>query len=226
MKYRKKPVIVDAILASEVMDAASSGGFSAKSRTVPEWVVEAFEAGVIGFQSGGGKQCVLIRTLEGEMRAEPGDWIIRGVARELYPCKPGIFAATYEAIDGPMCTCDLGILSRSLIPNGPNPHNRDCPCWPIAEHRRASAPRGHEYPARGEVVPFGPAGTRVVAVVVTSGDYGRQLDPQPAPDRRDRGGCFASCRTRSCFHTKCRELSGLTQHEWSQQNWEWRLQER
>jgi hypothetical protein len=41
-----------------------------------------------------------IDTLEGTMRASPGDWIIRGVAGELYPCKPGIFAQTYEAVDG------------------------------------------------------------------------------------------------------------------------------
>jgi hypothetical protein len=39
---------------------------------------------------------MLIRTLEGEMRADPGDWIIRGVQGEFYPCKPDIFEATYE----------------------------------------------------------------------------------------------------------------------------------
>ncbi|MCY1205740.1 hypothetical protein D9M72_172960 [compost metagenome] len=37
-----------------------------------------------------------IQTLEGVMRAVPGDWIIRGVAHEIYPCKPAIFATTYE----------------------------------------------------------------------------------------------------------------------------------
>lgn len=37
-----------------------------------------------------------IQTLEGAMHAEVGDWIIKGVKGELYPCKPGIFAATYE----------------------------------------------------------------------------------------------------------------------------------
>lgn len=41
-----------------------------------------------------------IGTLEGTMHASPGDWIIRGVAGEFYPCKPDIFAATYEAISG------------------------------------------------------------------------------------------------------------------------------
>ena len=41
-------------------------------------------------------QCYLIPTLEGTMIANNGDWIIRGVKGELYPCKPDIFAATYE----------------------------------------------------------------------------------------------------------------------------------
>ena len=41
---------------------------------------------------------VLIDTLEGVMEARPGDYIIRGVNGELYPCKPGIFAKTYEAV--------------------------------------------------------------------------------------------------------------------------------
>jgi hypothetical protein len=42
---------------------------------------------------------VLIPTLEGQMQASLGDWIIRGVQGEFYPCKPDIFAATYEVVD-------------------------------------------------------------------------------------------------------------------------------
>jgi len=53
-----------------------------------------------------GARCVLgdsgtwfaIVTLEGTMRADPGDWIIKGVSGEFYPCKPGIFARTYECM--------------------------------------------------------------------------------------------------------------------------------
>lgn len=41
-----------------------------------------------------------IETLEGTMRADAGDWIITGIKGEQYPCKPDIFAATYEAVDG------------------------------------------------------------------------------------------------------------------------------
>ena len=39
---------------------------------------------------------LMIRTLEGDMRATPGDYIIRGISGEFYPCKPDIFAETYE----------------------------------------------------------------------------------------------------------------------------------
>jgi hypothetical protein len=42
---------------------------------------------------------LVIRTLEGDMRAAYGDWIIRGVQGEFYPCKPDIFAATYDAVE-------------------------------------------------------------------------------------------------------------------------------
>jgi hypothetical protein len=44
-----------------------------------------------------------IRTLEGTMHASPGDWIIRGVKGEFYPCKPDIFEATYEPALEEMC---------------------------------------------------------------------------------------------------------------------------
>lgn len=43
-------------------------------------------------------KCAFISTLEGTMHANLGDWIIRGVQGELYPCKPDIFAATYEKV--------------------------------------------------------------------------------------------------------------------------------
>lgn len=44
-------------------------------------------------------EAIVIHTLEGDMTAEPGDWIITGVKGERYPCKPDIFAATYESVD-------------------------------------------------------------------------------------------------------------------------------
>lgn len=41
---------------------------------------------------------IYIKTLEGEMRVSPGDWVIRGVQGEFYPCKPDIFEQTYDEI--------------------------------------------------------------------------------------------------------------------------------
>ena len=41
---------------------------------------------------------IRINTIEGQMIARPGDWIIKGVKGEFYPCKPDIFEATYEAV--------------------------------------------------------------------------------------------------------------------------------
>lgn len=60
---------------------------------------------------------MVIATLEGEMRVSPGDWVIRGVQGEFYPCKPDIFAATYEpATDAdPMIEVTLTRLETSAL---------------------------------------------------------------------------------------------------------------
>lgn len=60
MKFRKKPVVIDAEQTQQI---------------------------------------VKIKTLEGTMFAQPGDWIITGVKGERYPCKPDIFEATYEKVE-------------------------------------------------------------------------------------------------------------------------------
>lgn len=46
-----------------------------------------------------GREPFVIHTLEGDMTAMPGDWIITGIKGEQYPCKPDIFLATYEPMD-------------------------------------------------------------------------------------------------------------------------------
>lgn len=83
--YRKKPVVIEAIQftgtassSDEVMDFLADGGKSCWGNLAE------------------GNTHVTIPTLEGNMRAEVGDWIIKGVAGEFYPCKPDIFQATYE----------------------------------------------------------------------------------------------------------------------------------
>lgn len=79
MKYRKKPVVIEAI-QWDGMNYDELG----------DWMGMSATCEIDG--------CFLIPTLEGEMRASPGDWIIKGVQGEFYPCKPDIFAATYEEV--------------------------------------------------------------------------------------------------------------------------------
>jgi hypothetical protein len=83
MKYRKKPVVIEAVQYS-----ASNG---MRIADAPSWLIDAISHGTL-FERGG----MQIKTLEGNMLVRDGDWIIRGVKGELYPCKPDIFAATYE----------------------------------------------------------------------------------------------------------------------------------
>lgn len=86
-KFRKKPVVIEAVRFDT----------NANDETVsnPKWFVDAMVNGKIFYQ-GGETPYLTIPTLEGDMRANEGDWIIQGVKGELYPCKPDIFAATYE----------------------------------------------------------------------------------------------------------------------------------
>lgn len=53
-----------------------------------------------GFNIVTGKPILKIGTFEGEMTAELGDWTIKGIKGEFYPCKPDIFEATYEKVEG------------------------------------------------------------------------------------------------------------------------------
>jgi hypothetical protein len=87
MRYRKKSVVIDAVQYAGGGNLDSPGG-------PPEWIWEAFESAVL--QATNGTDPLLIVTLEGDLTVSPGDWIIRGVKGELYPCKPDIFAATYD----------------------------------------------------------------------------------------------------------------------------------
>lgn len=95
-KYRKKPVEIEAFqYAGHLRD--SSGRLC-----VPEWAIEAFENGTLMFMSLSPLHppCDLyVRTLEGDMHARVGDYIIKGVNGELYPCKPDIFEKTYEKVN-------------------------------------------------------------------------------------------------------------------------------
>ena len=88
MKYRKKPVVIEAW-------QWLGGAFPADA---PEWLREyRRHSGVRDWIAPTAGGALLIPTLEGNMKANVGDWIIQGVKGEVYPCKPDIFAATYDA---------------------------------------------------------------------------------------------------------------------------------
>ncbi|SDJ61229.1 hypothetical protein [Paenibacillus naphthalenovorans] len=87
-KYRKKPVVIEAIqwranemLLKDVIDFF--GGMNAVG------------AKIISKHRGN----LIIKTIEGSMTASDGDWIIKGVNGEFYPCKPDIFEKTYEMVE-------------------------------------------------------------------------------------------------------------------------------
>ena len=94
-KYRKKPVVIEAFQYDG--DLMGTDG----KYYVPDWASKSYEDGVLFYGVGldGKEPCELfIKTLEGTMRVSVGDYIIKGVQGELYPCKPDIFEETYESV--------------------------------------------------------------------------------------------------------------------------------
>lgn len=85
-KFRKKPVVIEALEAK---------GTPESNRKIIDWTRGTATFAYMGDMDGD-HQKLYVTTLEGTMRVEPGDWVIRGVKGEHYPCKPEIFAATYE----------------------------------------------------------------------------------------------------------------------------------
>ena len=98
MKYRKKPIVIEAFQMTPERRADNADW--------PQWLHQAWnkpweEAGSVccaDYPNSKGTDKLQIKTLEGVMTVEWNDWIILGVKGELYPCKPDIFAATYEAV--------------------------------------------------------------------------------------------------------------------------------
>ncbi len=95
-KYRKKPVVIEAVQwtgenSTEVRDFM---GLISLSITV----FDTFK----------------IHTLEGEMNAEKGDWIIKGVKGEFYPCKPDIFELTYGEVNQDESNIDTGADNNTM----------------------------------------------------------------------------------------------------------------
>lgn len=95
-KFRKRPVVIEAVRYTP-----NSSEFHEE---MPAWLAEAYdietsEAGsVFNIRRSDGSNALRIVTLEGAMEANEGDWVIRGIQGELYPCKPDIFEQTYEPV--------------------------------------------------------------------------------------------------------------------------------
>jgi hypothetical protein len=95
MKYRKKPVVIEAFQLEHHWPQDECN----------DWFHDAITNGVIATHNMGKhhnpneKPFIEIQTLEGVMRGNQGDYIIKGVQGELYPCKPDIFEATYEKVE-------------------------------------------------------------------------------------------------------------------------------
>lgn len=86
MKYRKKPIVIEAYRIPLLNQEPSPA---------PVWLMTALIDGKV--KGDYETKLLYIQTLEGEMTGSPGDWIIQGVKGEIYPCKPDIFEATYDA---------------------------------------------------------------------------------------------------------------------------------
>ena len=91
MKYRKKPIIVDAFKWwPKVME-----------EHYPDWIYQAIERKEVYFSNDPLPDSkMIIKTLKGDMSANHEDYIIRGIKGEIYPCKPDIFEAIYELVEG------------------------------------------------------------------------------------------------------------------------------
>jgi len=83
MKFRKKPVIIEAVQWNGDND-----------EELKQFLGEKKFYHILNDSS------IVIPTLEGDMKGRVGDWIIKGVVGEFYPCKPDIFEDTYERFEG------------------------------------------------------------------------------------------------------------------------------
>lgn len=85
MKFRKKPIVIEAVQWT---------GLNKEE-------IEDFMHSKVDYYHDLSQHLLIISTLEGQYLASPNDWIIRGRRGEYYPCKPDIFAETYEPIPDP-----------------------------------------------------------------------------------------------------------------------------
>ena len=96
-RYRKKPVVIEAMQWDGTVESMQA---------ICEWanrpLADDPNVDYVTTMRDGQQRVEepLCHTLEGPLRVKPKDWIIKGVQGEFYPCKPDIFAATYEPVEG------------------------------------------------------------------------------------------------------------------------------
>ena len=96
MKYRKKPIVIEAFQMTEERRK--------DNRDWPEWLNKAWqmdieEEGAVGINPNDAScYFLVVNTLEGIVRIDWNDWIIKGVKGEVYPCKPDVFTMTYDPL--------------------------------------------------------------------------------------------------------------------------------
>lgn len=98
IKYRKRPVVIEAIQYTG-LNPVEIKAFVGEACRV-EYYTAAWEAG-----AGPVVAQITIHTLEGDMEVSPKDYVIKGVDGEFYPCKPDIFAKTYERVEPSVVKC-------------------------------------------------------------------------------------------------------------------------
>ena len=90
MKFRKKPVVIEAEQFNGLEDYAR----------IVDWMKASGDTFAMANEVRYETPLMLIPTLEGTYAANHGNWIVRGVKGEFYPCRPDIFEATYEPVEG------------------------------------------------------------------------------------------------------------------------------
>jgi hypothetical protein len=100
--YRKRPKVVEAF--------QFTANHTNTDPSVPSWFVDVVLSGGINTHP----DHIDICTFEGIIRADPGDWIVKGIKGELYPVKPDIFAASYEECDPPEASFDFEAPGQDL----------------------------------------------------------------------------------------------------------------
>lgn len=141
-KYRKKPVVIEAIKWTGYHDDATHQYHMGNAKEIVSWADG--DISIDWTYDPSGDFAMVIDTLEGKMHVSPGDYIIKGIKGEFYPCKPDIFALTYEDADQ---TDELEELKKDL--NRLYRHEFEN----AIESHFMSGKWGEEHPFRGLVIP-------------------------------------------------------------------------